>query len=428
MISLHPVRPEPDVPATPGGPAPRGLAWLVQAPHRLMFGLGVVGLLTVSLWWGGVLAARAAGLAWPIAIVPSRLHAALMIHGFMPFFFWGFLFTAGPRWLRVEGPGAAALLPAAVGALAAVIAMPVAASLPGAAAAIGLGMAALALSLCSARLAVRYARLLVASRVADTVHARLLPVALGLGVVASFAFAVGLAVGRGELLQASIAIGLWGFCVPVFIVVAHRMLPCFDADGLRFVPATWRTGVLWPLVGGAWVHGLAVMADAIVVRAAVDALVAGLLLAVVLRRGLLGDLRSRRLVAMLQVGLLWLAVSFALFAADGLLQAIHRGGLALAPMHALTIGGFGSLVLAMVSRVSCGRSGRTVSEDRLTARLFVLFQAAALLRIAADLQASVDLSAWLSLAAITVWLATFGAWAARYLPIYLGPRADGRAG
>jgi uncharacterized protein involved in response to NO len=35
---------------------------------------------------------------------------------------------------------------------------------------------------------------------------------------------------------------------------------------------------------------------------------------------------------------------------------------------------------------------------------------------------------WLSVAAAVLWLAVFVAWAARYLPIYLRPRADGRPG
>ena len=29
------------------------------------------------------------------------MHAAVMVFGFMPLFFSGFLFTAGPRWLGV---------------------------------------------------------------------------------------------------------------------------------------------------------------------------------------------------------------------------------------------------------------------------------------------------------------------------------------
>ena len=52
-------------------------------------------------------------------------------------------------------------------------------------------------------------------------------------------------------------------------------------------------------------------------------------------------------------------------------------------MHAVTIGGLGSLMLAMVTRVSCGHSGRPLVADNLVWALFWLLQATALLRIAA---------------------------------------------
>ena len=41
---------------------------------------------------------------------PSLGHAAVMTFGFIPLFFTGFLFTAGPKWLGVDGPEARSLL------------------------------------------------------------------------------------------------------------------------------------------------------------------------------------------------------------------------------------------------------------------------------------------------------------------------------
>jgi uncharacterized protein involved in response to NO len=51
------------------------------------------------------------------------------------------------------------------------------------------------------------------------------------------------------------------------------------------------------------------------------------------------------------------------------------------------------------------------------------------MRIVADLWfMPPTLRLWLSVAAAVLWLVVFLAWAARYLPLYLRPRADGRPG
>src|SRR5215510_9081349 len=74
---------------------------VLGVPHRLFFLAGVSALALISLWWTWVIVAR----AWaavpepPAATLDSTLHALLMTCGFAPFFMFGFVFTAGPRWL-----------------------------------------------------------------------------------------------------------------------------------------------------------------------------------------------------------------------------------------------------------------------------------------------------------------------------------------
>ena len=90
----------PPVPRTGGG-------WrvgnLLLAPHRLGFFLAVVVLMYAAAWWALVQVDRvSAGLTLPYAMSPSLGHAAVMTFGFIPLFFSGFLFTAGPKWLGVE--------------------------------------------------------------------------------------------------------------------------------------------------------------------------------------------------------------------------------------------------------------------------------------------------------------------------------------
>ena len=57
----------------------------------------------------------------------------------------------------------------------------------------------------------------------------------------------------------------------------------------------------------------------------------------------------------------------------------------LAPLHALAIGFFDSMVLGMASRVTLGHYGRPLVLDNFTWLLFIGFQATALLRIIADM-------------------------------------------
>ena len=88
------------------------LRHLLLAPHRLGFFLAMVLLWSASLWWALVQMDRvtgAFGLAYVVS--PSLVHGAVMTFGFIPLFFSGFLFTAGPKWLGVAPPTAAQLLP-----------------------------------------------------------------------------------------------------------------------------------------------------------------------------------------------------------------------------------------------------------------------------------------------------------------------------
>lgn len=95
--------------------------------------------------------------------------------------------------------------------------------------------------------------------------------------------------------------------------------------------------------------------------------------------GLVQSMRIR-LLAMLHLGFLWLGLALLLSGASQLL-GLRLGVpvLGLGTLHALTMGALGSLLMAMVTRVACGHSGRTlVADDRVWA-LFWLLQVAVLL-------------------------------------------------
>ncbi|MBS3997397.1 MAG: NnrS family protein, partial [Hydrogenophaga sp.] len=115
VAKSHTVRPlRTPAPAARTGPC-GAQSWrprhLLLAPHRLGFALAVLLLLASGAWWALVQVDRvSAVLGLGYAVSPSLGHAAVMSFGFIPLFFTGFLFTAGPKWLAVRGPEAHALV------------------------------------------------------------------------------------------------------------------------------------------------------------------------------------------------------------------------------------------------------------------------------------------------------------------------------
>src|SRR6187431_3002067 len=84
---------------------------LFNAPHRLAFTAAAAVLALSGLWWATAVLSSSEGLAVRWALSPPLAHSVVMTFGFMPLFFTGFLFTAGPRWLSLPPVEARTLLP-----------------------------------------------------------------------------------------------------------------------------------------------------------------------------------------------------------------------------------------------------------------------------------------------------------------------------
>ena len=439
VLPLRPVRADAPAPQRPepGGVRPWRLQHLLLAPHRLGFALAVLLLLASGAWWSLVQLDRFTGLlGLPYAISPSLGHAAVMSLGFIPLFFTGFLFTAGPKWLAVEGPQARSLLaPLLLQAggwllwLAGVhTALPVA--LTGAALA-WLGLA---------WVVALFTGLVRRSRQADRLHATTVAVAGWVGV-GSLALMIGAVLQAAHAVAtAAVLTGLWGFVVATYLVVAHRMIPFFTSSAVPMHDA-WRPfWVLWVLLGAVALEVVAVWMPLLlgsdggtgrVPRAwmlgfgLLELAAGSVLLWLAFVWGLVQSL-SIRLLAMLHLGFLWLGLSFVLAGASQLLGLrLGTPVLGLGALHALTMGCLGSLMLAMVTRVSCGHSGRTLVADNTVWALFWLLQLAVVLRIAAALQQA---PAWLVMAAALLWTTVMAVWGLRLLGWYGRPRTDGRPG
>ncbi|MDP3761489.1 MAG: NnrS family protein [Ramlibacter sp.] len=415
--------------------APPSRAWhwrhLLQAPHRLGFFLAMVVLLAAGLWWAAVQLQRSgAGLDLPYAVSPSLVHAAVMTFGFMPLFFSGFLFTAGPKWLRVSGPSARRLAPALLAQVAGWFAWLAGSHVHAAFAATGLSLVVLGLGGMTAM----FWRLIAASREEDRMHARVVGAALVVGCVCLAGVGASVLTGAGAAARLFTLTGLWGFIVVVFVTVAHRMIPFFSVPPMPTVQGWRPSSVLALMLGVAAFEACAGWLDAAfpgdaawqVVRGVLELGAGAVLLWLAVLWGLFKSLRVR-LLAMLHLGFLWLGLGLALGGASQLLgRPSGSAVLPLAPLHAITMGALGSLMLAMVTRVSCGHAGRSVVADDLMWSLFWLLQAATLLRIAAAVP-SWPVQPLLTAAAL-LWAVLMLIWGLRYGSWYGRPRADGRPG
>jgi uncharacterized protein involved in response to NO len=421
---LRAVAPPRETKAPPAAP-PVDLRLLANVPHRFFFVLGAVQAVAAMLWWLVDLGARYAGLYAPIpwTVPPPWGHAFLMTYTVFPFFIFGFLMTAMPNWTGEAMPRGAHLyagLPMALG---------VALVYVGFATDARVALAGVALFVAGWLAGAGILASVVAANRARDRFGLGLTALLGVGALSAGAFGAWLVTEELAFATVSRHAGVWLFLVPLFLTIEHRLVPFFSSRIIAGY-AVYRPQWSLPLLGAAAAGHFALeLAGGRGWLWLVDAPMAAWLGFLAVRWGLKGSFRARLLV-MLHLGMVAAAVALALYALDSLAVAAGRAGvLGLAPLHALTIGYFAATTVAMVSRVSLGHSGRALEADPLTWWAFLGVLATAGIRAAADLWfVPPTARVWLSVAAAVLWLAVFVAWAARYLPIYLRPRADGRPG
>jgi len=126
----------------------------------------------------------------------------------------------------------------------------------------------------------------------------------------------------------------------------------------------------------------------------------------------------------LYLGFAWLPIAFELYAWQSTWFAISGEFLlGRAPAHALFVGFFGSLLVAMVTRVTQGHSGRPLVLGAVATVAFVIVQLVTVMRVIAEIVP--DAMGWQAAAALG-WLLAFLPWVLRSAWIYLTPRADGQ--
>lgn len=397
------------------------------APHRVMFLGGALQSIAVMLWLLMEMATRYGVMGhpvdWPVA--PAAVHGYLMIYGLFPFFIFGFLMTTYPRWMNGKEIPARRYVPAFV-----LLMLGTAGFYAGLLTGRSMLFVAVLATLAGWGVALHaLLRVLLDAQHPDKRHPQIIFIALSMGWCSLAAYLAWLWSDSAAWLRFAIQGGLWLFLLPVFASVGHRMIPFFTSTALpqHLVPRPYWAW--WTILAAGVVHGLLRLADAAAWLWVSDAplAVAAFYLTYVwgLRRTL-----PIPMLGVLHVGFAWLGIAMLLFAVQSFALFLSQGTMfiwGLAPLHALTVGCFATLLIGMGTRVTLGHSGLPVQVGTPVKLMFAGIQLAALLRVLADML-PLQAMHWLYLAAAATWLASFVPWVSRHLPFYLRPRADGKAG
>lgn len=394
---------------------------LTAAPHRLMFCIGAMNVLLAMGWWTLWLV----NTRWSLFAMPQPavwagwMHAIVMQYQVLPPFMFGFLLTVFPRWMNLPTLTRRHYVPVGIGLFGGQLLTLI--GICGVLVALHLGIVLTILGWSYGLLVLL--RLLWREK-GRTWHALSCAFALILGLTGLIAFAVYLHVPNPLLAFVAIKFGSFGLLLPMFFTVCHRMLPFFASaaiPGYRAWKPMWVLGVFWLLVlahlGLELVHGYAWLWIADLLMAALSSM-------------LLWRWWTRQpkpaLLSVLFVGFAWLPVAMLLYSAQSIwFAATDAFVLGRAPAHALFVGFFGSLLVAMVTRVTQGHSGNPLQLGRIAGCTFVLLQIVAVVRVAAELVP--DAMAWQAIAGIG-WLLAFMPWVLRSSWTYLTPRSDGKPG
>ena len=398
------------------------LRLLAAAPHRLMFFIGATNVLLAMAWWAMWLVdARWLLIRLPQPAIPAGwLHAMLMQYQVLPSFMFGFLLTVFPRWMNLPPLGRMHYVPVGLGLFGGQVV-----TLIGLIAGLPVLKAGAMLTIAGWSIGTALLVRLLYRDSGRTWHAVSCVFALTFGLFGLTLYMLYLQSLDARLLFIAIKVGSIVMLLPIYFTVCHRMI-AFFASGVvvnyEVSRPMWTLGAFWVFAGvHAWLELRHAYTALWLVDVPMCALTAGLLWHWWPKHGAMPAL-----LKVLFLGFAWLPVAFALYAAQSLWFAI-TGEFALgrAPAHALFIGFFGSLLVAMVTRVTQGHSGRPLVLGKVAAFAFLIIQLVTVLRIVAEVAS--DSLMWQAIAGLG-WIVAFLPWVLRSTWIYLTPRSDGRAG
>lgn len=377
---------------------------------RTFFLLAALAAVAIVLTWLGVLL----GLAWPGTIPVNLWHGHEMVFGFVAAAIAGFLLTAVPSWTgmaAVAGPRLAAL--ALLWTAGRIASLPI-----------------FATSVLAAAIDIAFLPVLGAVLAAPLVAAGKLRNSMFLVLLAGLALANLLVrlewIGAtADTAQHGITLAT-GLVLLMVTVIGGRIIPAFTQNALRQKrsdltisprPALDRATILLTISMVA--IDLAAPESALATLVTVAAALAHALRLAGWKSGLT---LAQPLLWVLHLGYAWIPVALALKA-----TALLGLGWGSGWLHALTVGAFTTMILAVTSRAALGHTGRPLIAARMTVAAYILAFIAAILRVALGSLPS-GLYVPILTASALAWVAAFMMFLWVYTPILWRPRPDRRPG
>lgn len=385
---------------------------LMAFPFRPFFLLtGIYGVVTVIAWISYLFG----GFPLPLGWSPLHWHSHEMLFGLTSAAIAGFLLTAMCNWTGAAPLRGAGLLALVSLWLAGRVVMWMASWLP-------MGLVAFVDVMFLPVVAVYVLRVLL--RHGNTRNLILVGILVLLSL-ANLMMHIGFTTGLVAWLTLGQLLGL-NLITLIMSVIGGRIIPLFTANWLRshggrheavksFTgvdrAALMATALLIPadfVTSAPWLAGFIAFAAA--------------LLHLVRLTGWSGWKSGREpLLWILHLGYAWIVVAL-----------LFKGAAAfnlVAPttwQHALGVGGMGTLILGVMTRVALGHTGRPLSLPSFGLVIYIAITLAAVTRVLAALQ-YLDYRLGVLIAAVS-WALAFGVFVLIYWPILSRPRADGRPG
>lgn len=252
---------------------------------------------------------------------------------------------------------------------------------------------------------------------------------LGLLALANLLTHLSFLLGKAELFN-------WGMYAAIMLIsllmimVGGRVIPMFTANGTntpKVVPLAWLEKTTLASAG---------LIAAIFITGAVQVLPNPLIAALFAIAALANATRAFRWHGWTSVAhpLVWSLHSAYWFIPTGLaLFALHYADFAgfqialTTALHCLTAGAMGSLILAMIARISLGHSGRPLKVRPIMNLAFIFIASSGLTRLLIGLNPQLISINGYSFAA-ALWILAYGIFFVVYFRILTTPRPDGRPG
>jgi uncharacterized protein involved in response to NO len=390
-----------------------GLLALLAHPFRPFFLLtGIYAVVAVFGWiaflFGG----------WPIPVgwSPLQWHSHEMLYGFVTAAIGGFMLTAMTNWTGARPLQGFSLLALLLLWLAGRVAMWFAGWLP------GWLVAAVDLAFLPV-LGIYVARVLIAHKNRRNF---VLVAVLALMFIGNLMMQIGFMTGKTGLLQLGQQQG-FNLITILIVIIAGRITPAFSTNWLRVHgknPEAVKTFRVLEILSLASVVLLMVM-DWFSLPAQVKGTII-LIAGVVNGARLIGwagwKTVGEPLLWILHLAYLWVVIALLLRGLSAFTDIVGSN----VWQHAMGVGGIGTLILGVMTRVAMGHTGRPLKLLRFGLYVYIAITVAAVLRLLAATGA-MDYRLGVTFAAVA-WVVAFSLFVILYAPVLASPRADGKPG